>query len=177
MQLSGLTSRSCRLTPWEGQASRIQTERCEHQKLSEWFGKEKNLFLVPGFERRIAQSQFVISVHVFLFRFSKNKVALVKIEPLCLYSFAIQSKVWQFSGGQRFTACVAWVLTAMCDLTSFRSTQKPNRMPQHREQGVILMGAESVLNQQGGGSVGTAICQRSGGYRVRIPMETRNIFL
>jgi len=57
---------------------------------------------VPGFERRIAQPETVIPAHVFLFRFSKNKVALAEIEPLCLYSVAIHSKAWQFSGGQPF---------------------------------------------------------------------------
>lgn len=29
-------------------------------------------------------------------------MALVKTKPLCLYSVTIQSKGWQFSGGQRF---------------------------------------------------------------------------
>jgi hypothetical protein len=102
MQVSGLTSRPCRLTPREGQASNLQTGRCEHQKLSEWFRKEKNLSLVPEFEFRIAQPQWIIPAHVFWFRFSKNMVVLVKTEPLWLDSVAIQSKGWQFSGGKRF---------------------------------------------------------------------------
>ena len=99
---AGLTSRSCCLTPREGQAGNLRIGRCERQNWYEWFRKEKNLFLVTGFETRIAWPEWVIPAHVFLFRFSKNKVALVKIEQFCLYSVAVQSKCWQFSGRQRF---------------------------------------------------------------------------
>jgi hypothetical protein len=102
MQVSGITSRPCRLTPREGHTVILRAGSCEHQNWSERFRAENNIFLVPGFERRIAQLEWFIPAHVFLFRFSKNKVALVKIEPLCLYSVAIKSKGWQFSGGQRF---------------------------------------------------------------------------
>ena len=65
---AGLTSRPCRLPRRRGQADNLRIGRREHQNWSERFRKEKNHFLVPGFESRIAQPEWLTLAHVFLFK-------------------------------------------------------------------------------------------------------------